>query len=96
MDSGGNAPGARPVNYVFCSGEAQPLQLDGTDRRFWIVDAAKAVPLGHPPAKTAQAAAVTELLNQQVSAWLSRPLAIAGNDLLTRAVQHTSRSGLWA
>lgn len=37
MDTGGNAPGTRPVNIVYLSGEAQPLKCEPNDRRFMVV-----------------------------------------------------------
>lgn len=36
MDTGGNAPGTRPVNFVYLSGEAQPLRPAASDQRFTV------------------------------------------------------------
>ena len=57
MSSDSSAAGAQPLHYIFLSGEAQPLKIDGTDRRFWIVDSAKVVPLPIPGQQTPRPAA---------------------------------------
>ena len=36
MESGSSAPGTRPVNIVYLSGDAQPLQWGPDDRRFMV------------------------------------------------------------
>lgn len=75
------AVGAQPLHYIFLSGEAQPLKIDGTDRRFWIVDAAKAVPLPIPAQQTPRPAA-PEILET----WLTSKMVMP-----EQPVQHPSR-----
>jgi len=67
VDSGGNAPGARPVNFVFLSGEAQPLTPQPEGRRFFAAT---------PELRAAADAALAAVLATQAGA--PRLVATAG------------------
>lgn len=84
MDTGGNAPGTRPVNFVFLSGEAQPLTLGSGDRRYWLVPVDKATALDAPSQPDWDAVA------QRMDAWLARKLPVTAD--AEQPVAHPSRT----
>lgn len=86
--------GTRPVQFIFSSGDAQPLTIQPGDRRFWVVEDAKTLTLDVP----AQGASQDDI-QRAFNDWLiSRPLAAAADATLARAEQraaeHPSRTPL--